>query len=567
MEIFFEISVIVSLATLLAILVSLLKQPLIISYILTGIIAGPYLFNIINSNELLTTFSHLGISLLLFVVGLGLNPRIIRETGQASLVTGLGQVIFTSIIGFFICRAFGFSLAYAAYAAVAMTFSSTIIIMKLLSDKGETETLHGRIAIGFLIVQDLVAILALMALSSLGNGEVLFSHILSTLLKGFGLLSLLTLVGYLLIPKFLKYVALSQELLLLFSVAWVTALAALFHIFGFSIESGALLAGVLLSLSPYRYEIASKMRPLRDFFIVIFFILLGTQMSFGDIGHQLVPIIFLSLFILIGNPLIVMVLMGWLGYTKKTGFLCGLTVAQISEFSLILIALGVKMEHIPHSALSFMTAVGLITIAGSTYMILYSDPLYRRLGKYLGIFEFNHRSFKPELEEAENHDIILFGYNRTGYDVLKALRKLGQKLLVVDYSPDIIASLSREGVNCKYGDASDTELLAELNLGKAKLVISTVPDFDTNLLLLSKIRERNKHSIVIIVSHQAEEALILYNRGATYVIIPNFLGGYHAAAMIEGCGLDLNKFMLEQAKHISYLEEHKYKGEGHAPAK
>jgi Trk K+ transport system NAD-binding subunit len=275
-----------------------------------------------------------------------------------------------------------------------------------------------------------------------------------------------------------------------------------------------------------------------------------------------VPIVVLSVFILIGNPLIVMILMGQMGYTKKTGFMAGLTVAQISEFSLIMIAVGVKMGHLPISALSFMTAIGLITIAGSTYMILYSEQLYRRMSKYLGFFEFHHKHFVPDSDATAHYDILLFGYNRTGYDVLKSLQHLKGSLLVIDFSPDIIASLAREGVQCKYGDASDTELLDELNVCKASLVISTIPDFDTNLLLLSKIREKNKHSIVIIVSHQAEEALILYNRGATYVIIPHFLGGYHTAALIEDFGLDIKKFLTEQAKHIKYLEEHKYKGEG-----
>lgn len=562
MALFFEIGTIVTIATLLAILVGLLRQPLIISYILTGIIAGPYLFNLISSTDSLATFSHLGISLLLFVVGLGLNPRVIRETGHASLVTGIGQVIFTSIIGFFICLAFGFSPVFAAYISIALTFSSTIIIMKLLSDKGETETLYGRIAIGFLIVQDFIAVLILMAVSSSTNGGGLAAYFLSSLLKGLGLIAALSLIGYFILPKVLKHIAASQELLLLFSIAWVMLLSGSFYYFGFSIEIGALLAGALLALSPFRQEISSKMRPLRDFFLVIFFILLGAQLSFGDIGHQLVPIIVLSLFILVGNPLIVMILMGLLGYAKKPGFQAGLTVAQISEFSLILIALGVKMNHLPREALSFITAIGLITIAGSTYLIIYSEWIYKHLSKYLGIFEFKKKNLsKADEQNAPAFDILLFGYNRTGYDMLKSLRKLGQRLLVIDYNPEVIAALAREGIPCEYGDAGDAELLGELNVRKAKMVISTVPDFDTNLLLLGKIREANKRSIVIVVSRQGEEALALYQAGATYVIIPHFLGGYHTAALIEEFGLDLDKFLAEQDRHIDYLKEHKLKGE------
>ncbi len=564
MEVFLEIGMIIVVAILITGIMRLLKQPLIIGYILSGIIVGPYFFDIIRSTETITIFSHIGVALLLFIVGLSLSPKVIKEVGKVSLVTGVGQVIFTSLIGFFISRLLGFSTIVSVYIAIALTFSSTIIIMKLLSDKGDTETLYGKIAIGFLIVQDLIAILILMVISSIPTGFNLSSLVFGTILKGLGLLVLLFLVGIYILPHITKLVAKSQEFLLLFSIGWCLALASLFHYLNFSVEIGALLAGITLSLSPYRFEISSRMRPLRDFFIVLFFILLGSQMAFTAITQHIIPIMIFSVFILIGNPLIVMVLMGLLGYTKRNSFLAGLTVAQISEFSIILIALGVKVGHLTNEILSLVTAVGLITIAGSSYMVLYANKIYPHLSKYLRIFERKGSKVdEHKYHEDGIYDIILFGYNRIGYDLLKSFKKIKKKFLVVDYNPETIINLAKEGVDCRYGDVSDYELLNELNLSKAKMMYSTIPDFDTNLFLINKIRESNKKAIIIVVSHQIDEAMELYDNGATYVLMPHFLGGHHVSTLIEKHGLSFNKFLKEKVTHIEHLRKRKDIGHEH----
>ncbi|MCK5063363.1 MAG: cation:proton antiporter, partial [Candidatus Aenigmarchaeota archaeon] len=364
------------------------------------------------------------------------------------------------------------------------TFSSTIIIMKILSDKGDMKTLYGRVAVGFLIVQDLIVIFILMIISSTAAGFDLNQLVFGTMLKGFGLLGLLFFIGVYVLPGITKTIAKSQEYLLLFSMGWCLVLASLFHYLNFSMEIGALLAGFTLSLSPYRYEISSKMRPFRDFFIVLFFVFLGSQMVFMDIAHYIIPIIVLSSFILIGNPLIVMGIMGQLGYTKRNSFFAGLTVAQISEFSIILIALGVKLGHLTNEILAFVTSVGLITIAGSTYMMLYANKIYPHISKYLSIFERKGQKVdEHKYHDLEDYDIILFGYNRVGYDLLKFFEKTKNTFLVVDYDPETILNLAKEGVDCRYGDVSDAEFLNELNFSKAKMLISTIPDFDTNLLL------------------------------------------------------------------------------------
>ena len=543
--------IVLSLILIIAVAVSgfmrLLKQPLIIGYIITGVIVSRYLINITDSSVSISTFAEIGVALLLFLVGLNLNPKMIKEVGKVSIITGVGQVVFTSVIGFGIAVYFGFSVITSAYIAVALTFSSTIIIMKILSDKGDLETLYGRIAIGFLIVQDLIAIFILMAISSVSSGADFTNIALQTVLKGAGLVIFVFLVGIYILPQLTKAVARSQEFLLLFSIAWSLAVASLFLYFKFSIEIGALLAGITLSLSPYRYEISSKMRPLRDFFIVMFFVLIGTQMVFSDISQYIYPIIAFSAFVLIGNPLIVMVLMGLLGYTKKNSFLAGLTVAQISEFSLILIALGVKLGHLPLEILSLVTAVGIITIAGTTYFITYGSRIYPYLSRYLVIFEKKGKKIDEHAYHQDKaYEILLFGHNRIGYDLLESFKKLKKKFLVVDYNPEIVINLAKEGIDCKYGDASDSELLDGLNLNKAKAIISTIPDVDTNLLLINKIKESKGNAIIVVMAHRIDDALKLYEEGATYVIMPHFLGGKQASFLLEKHGFDINKFFKEK---------------------
>ena len=563
-SIFIELSIIIIIAVIVGYIMRLLRQPLIIGYILTGIIVSPHFLNIVSSTEAIATFAHIGIAFLLFVVGLNLNPKIIKSVGKVSLITGAGQVIFTSVIGFFIGKLLGFSTIVSIYIAIALTFSSTIIIMKLLSDKGDLETLYGRIAIGFLIVQDLIVIFILMVIASIPAGINFTALIFGTILKGFGLLVLLFLAGIYILPLITKTIAKSQELLLLFSIGWCLALSSFFYYLNFSMEIGALLAGVTLAMSPYRYEISSKMKPLRDFFIILFFILLGSQMVFTNISQYIIPILIFSAFILIGNPLIVMVLMGLLGYTKRNSFLAGLTVAQISEFSLIFIALGVSVGHLTNEILSLVTIIGLVTIAGSTYMIIYANKIYLYLSKYLGIFERKGKKVdEHRYHKDESYDIILFGYNRIGYDILESLKKIKKKFLVIDFDPETITKLAKKCFDCRYGDADDSELLNELNFSKTKMVVSTIPNFDTNLLLINKIKEYNKKMIIMVISHQIDEAMELYDAGATYVLMPHFLGGHHVSAMIEEHRLSFNKFLKEKVDHIEHLRKRKQMGHEH----
>jgi len=563
MNIFTELTIIIVIAAGMAAVMRLLKQPLIMGHIITGLIVGPYILNIVQSPETLTIFSKLGIALLLFIVGLSLSPQVIKEVGRTALIIGLGQIIFTALVGFAITYfIFHFSFIPAVYISIALTFSSTIIILKLLSDKGDLQKLYARIAIGFLLIQDIAAALVLIIIPSLQKGLRWQELIILTGLKGIILSIGLVLTAIYLLPRLSRFFAQSQECLFLFSIAWGLGLASLFYKAGFSLEIGALSAGVALSVSPYHREISSKTKPLRDFFIIVFFITLGSQIVLADLKHLLIPAFGLSLFVLIGNPLIVMVLMGMLGYTKKISFFAGLTVAQISEFSLILIIMAVQFGYLNQEALSLITLIGLITIAGSAYMILHAEPIYLRLAKFLTIFERKKR-FKNQHLPPLDCDVILFGYNRIGYDFLRVFNKLNKKFLVIDFNPEVVSRLNHQKINCYYGDVDDGEFLDELALSTIKMAVSTIPDFETNAFLIKKIRNINKNALIMTMSHNISEAQKLYEFGASYVILPHFLGGRHASLIIQRIGFNSSKLAKIRTAHLKYLQKRESIGHEH----
>lgn len=552
-----ELGLMVIAGILVAGLTAAFRQPLIIGYIVAGILLGPNVLNIVTSQDAVGTFAKLGIVVLLFMVGLSLSPKVFKEVGKISLITGMGQIIVTTIVGFIICNLLGFSLATSLYVSVALTFSSTIIITKLLSDKGDLDTLYGRISVGFLLVQDVVAMILLVLITSMSQTENIGSFSPTYALKIAGVILGILLFAKVILPAIMRFVARSQEYLLMFSIGWCLLFAITFYKLNFSMEIGALLAGILLAASPYKQEISSKMKPLRDFFIFLFFIHLGTQMSLTNLGGSALPVIIFSLYILIGNPLIMIVLMTRMGYSVRTGFMAGLTVAQISEFSLILITLGVGNGQIPAEILSMVTLIGLITITGSTYAILYADRIYPVLAPYLAFLEPKSRPITDRLSDQRNHEILLFGYDKIGFSLLKSFHKLGKKFLVVDYNPEVINFLAHKKINHLYGDASNIELLDQLSLHKAKMVISTIPKYEINTLLIKKTREYSENTIIIVVSNTIDESLSLYEEGATYVIIPRFLGGEHASALIEKNGFDFDLFIEEKMSHMEYLGDRK----------
>jgi len=541
-NIFGEIAALLLAAAAVGALSVWLRQPLILGYIFVGILVGPSMLGWVTARDQVDLLARMGIAMLLFVVGLKLDLHLIRTLGPVALATGLGQVIFTSVIGYFLALPLGLNPIAAIYVAVALTFSSTIIIVKLLSDKREVDTLHGRIAVGFLIVQDIVVVLVMIGLSAYGMAgasDELGRTLLFLLLKGAGLLVGIVLLMRYILPWFLHRLARSLELLVLFSIAWAVFLAILGDLMGFSKEVGAFLAGISLASTRYREAIGARLVGLRDFLLLFFFIDLGAQLDMGALGGQIGPAIVLSLFVLIGNPLIVMVIMGMMGYRRRTGFLAGLTVAQISEFSLILGALGITLGHIDKEVLGLITMVGLITIGLSTYLILYSHPIYNRVARWLKIFErkIPQREMNGEARSTiPAVDVILFGLGRYGSHIARHLRERGLNILGVDFNPATVADWQRQGLRSVYGDAEDSEYPGTLPLNQAHWVVSTIPQLDINLALLDTLHHYGYSGQKAVTAHSNRDAEILRESGADLILSPFADAAKEAADLMIGEG-------------------------------
>jgi len=502
-----------------------LRQPLIVAYLATGALAGYLgLFSFIQTDTL-RIFSDLGITFLLFLIGLEINYDSLRLVGRASLIIGIGQILFTSIPGYFIARGFNFTSLESLYIAVGLAFSSTIIIVKLISEKREMGSLYGKLSVGFLLVQDAVAIILLIVLGGLeaGQGVSLWLPIF-TVLKGLALLAVTVWLGRRIMPRLFDRLAKSDELLFLVSTAWVLLVAVGLEKLGFSLEIGGFLAGVSLASSAERFAISSRIKPLRDFFILIFFVILGSSLSGFNFSGLSYPIIALSLFVLIGNPLVVLVIMGLMGYRKKTGFLAGVTVAQVSEFSLILIALGIKLGHVANNVLALITAVAVITIALSTYMILYADQIAKRLTRFLSLFERKKSIENPTPIGGYSCPIVLAGAHRTGGAIVEHLAS--RDVLLIDFDPDVVRVYRDCGYECLLGELSDEDILEISNVRGARLVISTSPNFDDNKALLEYINRCGSRAKVIVRAESEFETLALYEAGAHYVIFPHLTSGH-----------------------------------------
>lgn len=533
----FELATIILMAAGLSMVARFLRQPIVLAYLATGILIGTFsFFNIINLDAF-RLFSDLGIMFLLFLVGLEMNITSIKLSGKTSLIVGLGQIIFTFGIGFFIAVLFNFNYLQSAYIAITLTFSSTIIIVKLLSEKNDLNSLYGRISIGFLLVQDFVAIIILLVLAGLeiGNG-IIWTDIALTILKGMLLFIFMFWIGRVILPKIFDKIARSQELLFLMTLAWVFLLVSLVHKIGFSIEIGGFLAGIALANSSENFQIASRIKPLRDFFILLFFIILGSSIVLTHFNGLTMSVIVFSLFVLIGNPLIVLVIMGIMGYRKRTSFLAGVTVAQISEFSLILAALGLKLGHINESIVVLITAVGIITITLSTYMITYANNIFNFISPVLSIFERKKTKEYHAPNKEFNKPVVLIGYHRTGQSMVKKMDR--NDFLVIDLDPDIIQMLDEQGIDNLLGDISDEEIFEKANIAKAALVVSTSPNLEDNIGLLHRIKLLKNKPKVIARAQNMRESKALYDAGAYYVLLPEIVSGHYLRKIVKK---ELNK--------------------------
>ncbi len=546
-SVFTQIAALLVIASVLGVLGILLRQPLIVSFIAVGLIAGPSVLDLVHAEHEIELLSELGIAVLLFLVGLKLDVNLIRSLGGLSLVSGITQVAVTTAAGFGISLAVGLNAIESLYVGIGLAFSSTIIIVKMLSDKREIDALHGQVALGFLIVQDLVVVLAMIALSALGVGtgeEGSAGDALRVLLAGMALLIFVVVFVRYFAEPLTEYMARVPELLICFAIALAAIFAAVSDLAGLGKEIGGLMAGVALASTRYREAIGSRLAPLRDFLLLFFFVSLGAEIDISGLGAVLLPALLLSLFVLIGKPLIIMTITRFMGFRKRTGFLSGVALAQISEFSLILAGLGASLGHLSSDALGLITLIGLITIAVSSYMISFSGGLYGWVEPFLGPFQSATPQREINAEDkaaAAGHEVVLLGLGRYGTAIGLRLKRRGIKVLGVDFNPAAVRRGRSLGIDVEYGDASDPEFVQHLPLDNVRWVVSTVPVHeaglvhdDTRVAIVQALKNAGFKGRVALSSHRDAEVDALMAAGADLVLEPFQDAADQAADLLMG---------------------------------
>lgn len=558
---FLDLTVIICLAAVLSLIFRFLKQPEILAYILTGIIIGSFHLFQSSSQDMLQTMSQVGVTLLLFMVGLEIRVSDFFSIGKSLILAALGQVVLTFLAGFAISTVLGLNLMSSFYVATALTFSSTIVVIKILSDKRELHSLYAKFSVGILLAQDIVAIGLLMFLSGFSanaTGLDFLMNVLLILVKGVVLVGIVVLLSKQVFPKIIESISKSPETLFLASLAWVFGLAAVIssRYVGFTIEIGGFLAGLALANSMANYQIIAKAKTLRDFFIVIFFVLLGIQMSFGSIYTVIIPAIILSIFVILVKPFLVMIVMAAMGYRKRTAFLTGLSLSQISEFSLILVFAGYKLGVFDQSVVSLVTLVGLISFFVSSYALIKSKALYRMFAGKLNFLERNVKQeeivqSEDKMENLQNH-VVVVGGDQMGESILEALEDMDTLVVVVDFDPKIVEKLKDKKVHRLFGDIADLDIQERAKLDEAKMVISTIPDIEDNLLLLKELKHENRKAKIVVTAMDTRDAKILYKEGADYVILPHLAGGRQIAKIILDDHLDnIENLKQKDQKYLS----------------
>ena len=556
-NIFAQLSLTIGIAAVMALIMKLIKQPLILGYILAGLIVGPSFLGLISQSnqETFDTFSHIGIALLLFIIGLGMNVSELRKQGKSVLITAVVAFITVGSLGFTAAALLGYNSTEAMVIGISLFFSSTIIIVKILSDKKETNRLHGQIAIGIILFDDLVATVALLVIAAGKNGGLDLEQFLWLALKGVALGAFLIIANTRFLSRVTRYMATSQELLFLFALSWGFGIGTLFEWAGFSLEVGALFAGVALGSVAYAQEITARLKPLRDFFVVLFFITLGESLDLQSLGTAIFPALVLAVLVMVAKPAIITLTLGLLGYTKRVSFKAGINLSQISEFSIILSVLAASTGLIRPEVSAVITLVAMITIAVSTYLMHYDDKLFLLFDRYkLRLFE-REAAYKEHVRR-KSYQFILFGYHKGGHQFINTFQQMKKRFVVVDYDPAVIDSLEHNDVAFMYGDATDPELLDEIGVEHAQLIVSTFTDYTITLQLVAAIKKLNPKAVIICHATNQEEAIQLYELGATYVMIPHYIGSEKVSAFLKKNGADKIQFEQFKEKHLAYLESH-----------
>lgn len=371
----FEIGIVLFSATFLAIIAKAIRQPLIPAYILAGILIGPEFLSIIKNETFIRFLSELGIAFLLFITGLELDLEKIKRLGKNITFISFFQILITFILGYFIAIYLGFSQSISIYMGFLLTFSSTMVVIKLCDEYNQLLTLHGRIILGILLMQDIVAV-GILSLLTQGNIFDIYVFV-DAFIKAGGFISIAILLSKYVFPYIVKKLSKDRELLFLFSVSVLFVFIILSYFLGLSISIGAFLAGIALASFPYNIEVAGSIKSLRDFFSVVFFASLGMELKLDIFNSYLNQILILSIFVIFLKPVLIYFLTSLFKYERKTSLFSGLYLGQTSEFSLIIASTAAILGKIPQEIFQIIVAITLLTMFTTTYFIRHSFSFFK----------------------------------------------------------------------------------------------------------------------------------------------------------------------------------------------
>jgi len=511
-----------------------LKQSTIVGYLLVGMLFGSLLISYLQAEEVLHGLAEVGLAFLMFTIGLELSFKRLYKVRDVVLWGGVLQILAIIVLGVFIFPFFGFDFYSSLFMAAAFSLSSTAVVVKILSEKGELETLHGEIMMGWLLIQDLAVlpmVVILPAVAGVGNGG--WAQLMISVAKAGGFLVLVILLGRKVIPFLMSKVAdlKSRELLLLAVVSLCLFMALSSAALGLSVALGAFLAGIIISETSERHAIFSQIRPLRDIFAVLFFVSLGMFLRPSFLFSNLPQILGLSLLIVFLKFLVILLLNLYLGYHARTGLLVSIGLLQVGEFAFILASLGLTQNLIDNQVYSLILSVAILTLLATPALISVAPKFYLFLRKLTqkrtpGIY---HRFFAKydslgaftKGVSLENH-IIIVGHGRVGSWIARALLMLGVPFVVIDLDHQVVNKLKAKDIHALYGDPADIEVLDYARVRQAKAVIVAIPDEATQEAVVANCQNLNPSVKIISRVHHSQDQSRLKALGVTAVIQPEF---------------------------------------------
>jgi Kef-type K+ transport system membrane component KefB len=542
-------------ATVLAYLTRATRQPLLLAYIGAGLLLGPQGLGWVTDYDEISVLSELGLAFLLFIVGLEIDVKKLVKVGKASFVTGFIQIAFSIFVGVWFAGLLGYVELPAVYIAITLAFSSTMIVVKLLSDKAELDTISGRITLSILLLQDIFAIIVLALQTSLRNPSALSIGL--SLINGLGLAAGSLLVARYVLPHVFRYAAKSPELLLISSLSWCFFVCGMALASNFSLAMGALIAGVSISSFPYNIDVVAKIRSLRDFFVTLFFISLGFQITITSreiLGAGLL----LSGLVIISRWVSILPTLYLQKFGTRVGILSSINLMQASEFSLVIAAIGFQLGHISQEIVSLIAIALIITTTASTYAISANHRITKILVKLLSLVRLRDEpQHEEEAPKEKAYDIVLLGCHRVAGSLIHSLSQTTNRYLVVDFNPEILKKLKDASIPCAYADLSHIETLEHLGLQTARVIVSSISDdflrgID-NLTLVRTLRKLSPDSLIISAAENAGKAIEMYHAGANYVLLPRHLAADHLVRVIEKAVKDdLSSF---QKTHLATIQD------------